>query len=115
MEKLVGDVGENRGTARGDSALSNEPEEPGKKLVDVEAGVEFEFGEELSGKVLRVVLEINWKHGRNDCLRMTEAKAGVYLQAGKAAALAVGIKKGTARGSASRSDYNGIGDGRANG
>ena len=59
MEKLVGDVGENRGTARGDSALSDKPEEPGEKLVDVDAGVEFEFGEQLSGKVLRVVLEIN--------------------------------------------------------
>ena len=59
MEKLVGDIGENRGTARGNSALCDEPEEPGEKLVDVDAGVEFEFGEQLSGKVLRVVLEIN--------------------------------------------------------
>ena len=99
MKKLVGDVRENRGMARRDSALSNEPEEPCKKLVDVDAGVEFEFGEELSGKVLRVVLKINGKHGRNDCLGMTEARAGMYLQAGKATALAVGIKIRTARGS----------------
>jgi len=48
VEKLVGDVGEDRGTARRDSALSDEHEKPGEKLVDVDTGVEFEFGEELS-------------------------------------------------------------------
>jgi len=111
VKKLVGDVRENRGMARRDSALSNEPEEPCKKLVDVDAGVEFEFGEELSGKVLRVVLKINGKHGRNDCLGMTEARAGMYLQAGKATALAVGIKIRTARGSVFRQDCNRISDG----
>jgi len=46
---------------------------------------------------------------------MTEAKAGVHLQAGKAAALAVGIKIRTARGSIFRRDYNGISDAGANG
>ena len=115
VEKLVGNVGKDRGAAGRDSTLSDEPEEPGKKLADVDAGVEFEFGEELSGKVLRVVLKINGKQGRNDCLGMTEAKPGMYLQAGKAAALAVGIKKGTARESVFRRDYNGISDAGANG
>src|SRR5438876_8256306 len=43
VEKLVGNVGKDRGAAGRDSTLSDEPEEPGKKLADVDAGGEFEF------------------------------------------------------------------------
>lgn len=46
MEKLVGDVGQDGGAARGHEALGNEDEEPGEELVDVDGGVELgKFGE----------------------------------------------------------------------
>jgi len=46
MEKLVGDVGQDGGAARGHAALGNEDEEPGEELVDVDGRVELgKFGE----------------------------------------------------------------------
>jgi hypothetical protein len=50
MEELVGDVGQDRGAARGDGTFGDELEEAGEKLVDVDTAFELgELGEELGG------------------------------------------------------------------
>jgi hypothetical protein len=53
-EELIGDVGENGGTASGDAILSLEDDEPGEEVVDaIEAievfGIFDEFGSEVGG------------------------------------------------------------------
>jgi len=112
VEELVSDVCEDRGAARRDSAFGDKFEKPGEKLVDVDADVELrKFRQEFGGEVFRVVLNVHWEDSRSDCLGMAETKAGVSRQAWEAAALAVGIKIRTARGSALRRDYDRITDG----
>src|ERR1700686_4609864 len=50
MEELIGDVGQDGGTGRGDAALGDEDEEQGEELVDVEGGIDLgEFREEVGG------------------------------------------------------------------
>jgi len=96
VEELVGDVGEDGGAARGDAAFGDKDEEPGEKLVDVDAGVKFgEFGEEVGGKVFRVVL---WRLGcGGDQSGMAEAKMGAGVQDGETATAAVGGVMAAAR------------------
>jgi hypothetical protein len=53
-EKLIGDVGENGGTAGGDAVLGLEDDEPGEEVVDAIEAVEVfgifdEFGSEVGG------------------------------------------------------------------
>jgi hypothetical protein len=58
VEELVGDVGKDGGAARGDAAFGDEGEKAAEELADVDAGGELgEFGEEVGGKVFRVVVE----------------------------------------------------------
>jgi hypothetical protein len=111
VEELVGDVGEDGGAARGDAAFGDESEEAGEELADVRAGGELgKFGEKVGGEVFRVGLGLNRKGNGAVRLGVAEAKARVSWQAGKAAALAVGIKIRTARGSGFRRDCDRIVD-----
>jgi hypothetical protein len=56
MEKLVGDVGQDGGVARGDGTSGDKLEEPGEKLVDVDTVLELgELGEELGGYVEGII------------------------------------------------------------
>jgi len=112
MEELVGDVGEDGGAAGGDAAFGDESEETGEELADVGACGELgEFREEVGGEVFRVVVDGHRNGGGDVCLGVAEAKARVRWQAGKAAALAVGIEIGTTGSSGFRRDYDRIGDG----
>ena len=55
VEELIGYVGQDGGTARGDTALGHQDEEAGEKLVDGEGSFKLrEFGEEVGGEVFRV-------------------------------------------------------------
>jgi len=89
VEELVGDVGQDGGAARGDAAFGDENEEPGKKLVDVNAGIEFgELGEKVGGEIFRVVL---WRLGRGGAQGgMAETKVRTGVEDGETAATAVG-------------------------
>jgi len=112
VEELVGDVGQDGGAARRDAAFGDKDQELGEELVDVIGVLELgEFREEVGGEVFRVVVD-GYRNGGGDvCLGVAEAKAGVRWKAGKAAALAVGIKIGATGSSGFRWDYDGIGDG----
>jgi hypothetical protein len=99
MEDLVGDVGEDGGAARGDAAFGDEGEEACEELADVVGGVEWgELGEEVGGEVFGVVEGVCGNDFRDAVLGMAEAEAEVGGQTGEAAALAVGIDEGAARG-----------------
>ena len=79
VEELVGDVGEDGGTARGDATFGNEGEEPGEKLADVYAGGEFgELGKEVGGEVFRVTVRLLRGAGvaQTEMVR-TESKVGL--------------------------------------
>jgi hypothetical protein len=82
-EELIGDVGEDGGTARRDAVLGDEQEKAGEEIVDVGGGVELaESGGEGVGKI----------GGRGAILRelgVSGAEASVGLRDGEAAAGAV--------------------------
>src|SRR5438046_10591302 len=61
VEKLVGNVGKDRGAAGGDSTPSDEPEEPGTRRGGVGAGVGFGLREGLGRRGRRAVWKINRK------------------------------------------------------
>ena len=55
VEELIGNVGENGGTARRDTAFCDEEEEPGEKLSDVDGGPELAgLAEEVGREIFRV-------------------------------------------------------------
>ena len=70
MEELIGDVGQDGGTGRGDAALGDEDEEQGEELVDVEGGIDLgEFREEVGGEVEGIIGRLpaarrRWQHSR---------------------------------------------------
>jgi len=112
VEELVGDVGEDGGAARGYAAFGDEDQEAVEKLVDVRGGIKLrEFGKEFRGEVFRVALGVGREGAGDARLGVAEAKAKMSLQAGKPAALAVGIAIGTARSVRVRRDRDGFGDG----
>jgi len=81
-EELIGDIGENGGTASGNAVLSLENDELGEEVVDAIETVELfgifnEFGSEVSG------LHIFGKSG------VTSAKAGISVGDEFAAASAI--------------------------
>jgi hypothetical protein len=52
VEELIGDVGENGRTARGDAILHDENEELGEEEIDIVSGLEvIELEEEISGEI----------------------------------------------------------------
>ena len=82
-EELIGDIGENGGTARGDAVLSLENDELGEEVVDAVEAVELfrilnEFGSEVGG------LHIFGKRG------VTRAETGIRVGDEFAAASAIG-------------------------
>jgi hypothetical protein len=82
-EELVGDVGEDGGTARRDAILRDEKEQAGEEIVDVGGGVELA---ESRGKGVREI------GGRSAILRelgVAGAEASVGGGDGKAAAGAI--------------------------
>jgi hypothetical protein len=89
MEELVGDVGQDGGTAGGDAAFGDENEEAGEKLVDGDGGIELgEVGQEFRGEVVGVVL---WRLGHGGAQSgVAEAKVGVVVQDRETALAAVG-------------------------
>jgi hypothetical protein len=92
VEKLVGDVGQDRGTARGNATFGDENEEPGEKLVDVDGGVELgELGEELRREVEGVIWRL-LKADADGGTRREVLKAKTKMGSGGelAAAFAVG-------------------------
>jgi hypothetical protein len=92
VEDLVGDVGHDGGTARGNTAFGDEDEEAGEILVDGESCVEFGgFGEEVGGEVFEVdgLLGLRSTDGGVQG-EMAEAEAELRSHPGKTAALAVG-------------------------
>lgn len=82
-EKLIGDVGENSGTASGNAVLSLEDDEPGEKVVDAIEAVEvFGIFDEFGSEVGR--LHIFGKSG------VTSAETGIVVGDEFAAASAIG-------------------------
>ena len=82
-EELIGDVGENGGTASGDAILNLEDDEPGEEVVDAIEAVEVfgildEFGSEVGG------LHIFGKSG------VTSAETWIGVRDEFAAARAIG-------------------------
>jgi hypothetical protein len=86
MEELVGDVGQDGGTARGDAAFGDEGKKIGEEFVDGDGGLEVgEFADELGG-------EIDGVGGGGLRLGVAETKTGARVHDGKlAAATAVGV------------------------
>src|SRR4029077_20324195 len=77
-EELVGDVGEDGGTACGDPGLDHEDEELGKELIDLAGGPEVvELDQEVGGEV--DVHGLQWLEFQG---RMAKAEAGA--ECGKA-------------------------------
>jgi len=82
VEQLIGDVGEDGGTARGDTVLHDEDEELGEKLVNLVGGLKIvELDQEIGGQV-----DVNGLRGLDLECGMTKAEAGT--QSAKAAATA---------------------------
>jgi len=109
VEELVGDVGKDGGAAREYAAFGDEDQEAVEELVDVRGGIELrEFGEEFREEVFRVALGVRREGAGDAGLRVAEAKAKMSLQAGKPAALAIGIAIGTARSVRVRGACDGI-------
>jgi hypothetical protein len=94
VEELVGDVGENGGTARGDAVLHDENEELGEELVDLVGGLEVvELDQEIGGEVdvnglRRLRLECGMAEAEA-CAQGTQAAAPAAC--GEMTALCVGI------------------------
>jgi hypothetical protein len=86
MEKLVGDISQNGGSARGDAAFGDEDKEFGEELVDVGSGLELgELPDEFGGEIGGVRRGGLW-------LGVAEAKTGARVHDGKlAAATVVGV------------------------
>jgi hypothetical protein len=71
VQKLVGDVGKDRGATRRDAILDDEDKELGKELVDLLGGLQVvELAEEVGGKV-----DINGLCGLELQCRMAKTKA----------------------------------------
>ncbi|MCU1243715.1 MAG: hypothetical protein JWO71_4441 [Candidatus Acidoferrum typicum] len=82
VEKLVRDVGEDGGTARGDPVLHDEDKELGEELVDLVGGLKIvELDQEMGGQV-----DVNGLRRLDLECGMAKAKAGA--QGAKAAATA---------------------------
>jgi hypothetical protein len=84
VEELVGDVGENGSAARGDASLSDEGEEAGQKLPEIDTALRRgELRQQFGGEVERIVW--GWlAGGARDAQRMmTEAKTRVRVQSGE--------------------------------
>jgi hypothetical protein len=90
VEELIGDVSENGGASRRDAAFGDQGEEAGQKLAEINRRRELgELGEEIGGKVFRIVIELQGSGGLGQA-EMVRAKAEVRLRASEAATLAVG-------------------------
>jgi hypothetical protein len=112
VEKLAGDVGKDGSAAWGDAAFGDEGEEADEEITDVSGGVVLGgSGEEVGGEVFRVVLDGNGNGSVETFRGVSATKARVIGQAWEAAALAVGIDEGTARGSGSCRESDRIGEG----
>ena len=112
VQELVGDVGLDGGAAGRDAAFGDEGEEAAEELADVGASGELgEFGEEIGGKIFRVVVDGHRDEGRGVSRGVAAAKTGVVRQAGETAALAVGMEIRTASGSSLHRTCDGIGGG----
>jgi hypothetical protein len=112
VKELVGDIGKDGGAAWGYAAFGNEDQKAVEEFVDVHGGIELrEFGKEIGGEVFRVALGVQREGAGGAYLRVAVAEARVNWQAGKAAALAVGIAIGAARSIGFHRDGDGIGDG----
>ena len=79
VEELVGDVSEDGGAARGDTAFGDEDEEAGEELVDGSGGVEFgRLREEIGGEIFEVVgRECKGEAGVDSAAEMAEAEASL--------------------------------------
>src|ERR1700682_1352659 len=91
VKELIGDVGENGGASRRDTASGNQSEEAGEELAQIDSGGELgEFGEEVGREVFRVVVQLQGS-GRFGQAEMVRTEAAVRLRASEAATLTVGV------------------------
>jgi len=88
VKELVGDVGQDGGTARGDAVLDDQDEELGEELVDLVCGLEIvELDQEIGGEV-----DVDGLRRMDLQCGMTKAEAGA--QGTQAAAPAAGSEMG---------------------
>jgi hypothetical protein len=91
VEKLIGNVGEDRGAARGDAAFGDQSEEADEELAEIEGRREFrELREEVAGEVFGIVVQLEVSGGLGQA-EMMRTEAEIRLRAGEAATLAVGV------------------------
>jgi hypothetical protein len=90
VEELIGDVSENGGASRRDAAFGDQSEEAGEKLAEIDSRRELrEVGEEVAGKVFRIVIQLQGSDGFGQA-EVVRTKAEVRLRASEAATLPIG-------------------------
>jgi len=110
MQELVGDVGKDRGAARGDSALGHQRKEAGQEFAKVLGGGEVSVAaEEVFGEVSGVTR--GRRYGGGLQMEMIGTRAGLGFQAWATAALAIGeaMQTAGARGRGARCCAGGLG------
>ena len=91
VKELIGDVRENGGAPRRDTASGNQSEEAGEKLAEIDSGRDLgELREEVGGEVFRIVVQLQGSGGFGQA-EMVRTESEARLRASEAATLAVGV------------------------